>query len=185
MEPNNTQVVRERIKKFVPDYAKLLDKASLTDIELNNLRKAIDNNLKEATFLGKELTNEQKVVKAFADMARGIVKKETGTELLFKQQSEAIGLRKLSEQAIKKFETQGRPGLLDITSAGVGGAIGGIPGAAIGVGVERLTRSPQFQGGTARVLRAADKLRPFLKSLNPAEQKILMNLIQNSQEPAK
>lgn len=171
--------LKDRIQKFVPDFADLLDKPALTDSELNTLRKAIDNNLKEATFLGKELTNEQKTVKYFADKARGVVQKATGTEKLFAQQSEAIGLRKLAEGAMKKAESQGRPGLLDITSAAVGAGLGGVPGAAIGIGIERALRSPQVQGGLAQALRGLKPLQGVIEKMSPVARAGFITTLQS------
>lgn len=158
--------LKARVAKLIPSHANLLLKKVLTAEQANSLRIAIDNNLRAETAFGpfaRSLSNEQKLVKAFDTILRNMIKKRTGTEALFKQQSEAIGLAKLAEQAAAKFETQGRPGLLDLMGAGIGGAIGGLPGAAVGVLGERALRDPRVLGGAAQTLRFGSKLAPVSK----------------------
>ena len=137
----------------------------------------IDNNLKEPTFLGKALTNEQKAVKMFSDIARRSVQNVSNTQVLFKKQSEAIRIRDLAREAFKKAETQGRPGLLDIGAAGIGASVGGVPGAIAGVATERALRSTTVQGGVAQALRKLGGLDPILRKLAPAERTIILNLL--------
>lgn len=165
-------VLKGRIQKFVPDFAPYLDKSSLTPEMQNDLRLAIDTNLKETTFLGKELTREQATVKKFADSLRANVKKISGTEALFKQQSEAIRIANLAEEAIKKAATSGRPGFTDIMAAGLGSAIGGattgglgaVPAAAAAVGLTRAVRSPRVQAGVGQLLSKSKALTPVMEA---------------------
>ena len=173
----SADTLKERILKFIPDHAPILNKTNVSVEDLNIVRRAIDNNLREATFLGKELTNEQKAIKVFADRIRALVQKKSGTQSIFKTYSEAVRINQLAREALKKAETQGRPGLLDIGSAGIGGIIGGLPGAAVGVGIERLSRSAPVQGGIAQGLRSLQSLQPILKKLAPAERTIILNLL--------
>lgn len=170
-------MLKQRLSGFVPDHAYLLNKPKINEKELNILRMAIDNNLKEPTFLGKALTNEQKAVKMFSDITRRTVQKVSNTQTLFKKQSEAIRIRDLAREAFKKSETQGRPGLLDISAAGVGGLVGGVPGAVAGVATERALRSTTVQGGLAQGLKKLGGLDPILRKLAPAERTIILNLI--------
>src|SRR3990167_4805409 len=90
--------LKARVAKLIPSHANLLLKKVLTAEQANSLRIAIDNNLRAETAFGpfaRSLSNEQKLVKAFDTILRNMIKKRTGTEALFKQQSEAIGLAKL------------------------------------------------------------------------------------------
>ena len=151
----STNNLKARIAKFAPDFAPVVRKKQITLKEANSLKIAITNNLKEASFLGKELTGEQKAVKRFAGELSKVIKTKSGTEALFKQESEAIRINRAVADAIRKFETQGRPGdLLDLTGLGLGGAVGSIPGAVIGYGLQRAGRSPRVLTGVARGLRA-------------------------------
>lgn len=175
--------LKERISKFVPDHAYLLNKTKINEKELNILRMALDNNLKESTFLGKALTNEQKAIKMFSDLSRRTVQKVSNTQELFKKQSQAIRIRDLAREALKKSETQGRPGLLDISAAGVGGLVGGVPGAVIGVATERALRSTTIQGGLAQGLSSLQALQPILQKLAPAQRTIILNLIGQQAQP--
>lgn len=174
--------IKDRLARFVPDHAYLLDNIRWTDAEANTLRKAIDNNLKEAAFQGKELTNEQKVAKTFADKLRSIVQSKTGTEDLFKEQSKAITLRDVADDAINKSETQGRPGLLDVTAAGIGGGIAGIPGAAAGVIAQRALRSPRVQGAVAQALHLSKPIEDILAKLEPLERNAVLNFFSRSSD---
>lgn len=169
--------LRRRISNFIPDHADLVLKDSLTQKEANLLRRAIDGNLKEATFLGKELSNEQKAIKMYANKLRALVQRDSATEALFKQQSEAIAINKLAKQAMDKAETQGKPGLLDITSAGVGFGGGGIPGAIAGVVAQRALRSSRVQSGTAQILRKLAPVAPALEKLAAPERLLIINSI--------
>jgi hypothetical protein len=146
---------KQRIANFIKDHSHLLKKKVLSADEALTLRQSIDKNLKEATFLGKELTNEQKIVKQFADALRAEIKDRTKTSDLFAKQQGAININKITDAAIKKYETQGRPGLLDVTAAGLGFAGANIPGALGAIALERLVRDPRALTATAQFLRDA------------------------------
>ena len=181
----NASAVKERVAKFVPDHAALVLKKDLTEKEANVLRRAIDTNLKEATFQGKELTNEHKVIKEFADSLRNLVKSKTGTGDLFKRQSQSIGINKAVQTAIDKHEVLGRPGLLDATAVGLGLLSGaGTPGVITAVAAERIVRNPRFQMFLAQALRNSSALGPILKQLAPAERTVLLDLVAKAKNPS-
>ena len=176
--------LKGRISSVIPDHAYLVSKNFLTAKEANQLRMAIDKNLRAETAFGpfaRQMSNEQKLVKSFDTVLRNSIKDRTGTRALFDLQSESIGLSKLAEQASAKVGTQGRPGLLDIAGAGVGGTIGGIPGAAVGVLIERMLRSPRLLGGIAQALRAGQNLQSVLSKATPVQRTAVFRIVQELQ----
>lgn len=175
--------LQSRLKGFVPDHAKLLSKKQITWAQLNQLRTAVDKNLKETTFLGKELTGEQQVIKNFANRIRRTVQNNTGTKALFKRQSEAIRINDLAQKAMNKLQTTGKVGLLDLSGAGVGGLVGGIPGAAVGIGLERGLRSPTTQLVAGSALRKLGNVTQGKgAAVSPAVRAALLRLFGLSQE---
>ena len=175
-----TEQLKKRIQSFSPDFAKILNKKKISLVQLNNLRSAIDKNLKEATFLGKELTAEQSALKSFTNDLRELIQKQSGTQKQFKGYSESLRLQTLAEEAIKKDATQGIASIPGILGGVTGSLLGGVPGLVGGAAIGKIASTAPVMTGAARILQAANVPEEIIERFNkvsPAAQQEIIRVL--------
>ena len=164
--------------------------------ELNKVRKAIDNVIKETTFERvivkgeegalKELDVLRKIRESMADVVKEVVPE---TKVMFKELQNWIKVKKLSEKAIDKASSKYGIGFYD-SIAGIGGLITGGPVAAVGALVgKRILMSSETPLTIARLLKKlpsekATKLFELISDVPdtaPASvvKSVIMNFIQD------
>jgi len=140
--------------------ARLLGKKNITLQELNLLRQQLDRTLGDKFFL---LSGQSAIKKEAMGIAtkvlRNTVKKTLpSTRPIFQDFATFVQTNKLIDKAMAGVGSKFKIGLLDIGGAGVGGAIGGLPGAAVGVGARRVLESPVTQTTAAVLLNRLGKI---------------------------
>ena len=169
--------VREIIDRLAPQARKFLNKKALTLSEGNKLRQSLDRTLGDKGFLIGQLPFNKSVLRSFDNALRNKVQSlAPETKIPFRELSKEITFR----DALLDSTTQASRNQIvtfgDLFGAGIGG-FGGLPGVAAGVAIRRGIQSTPFLTASAVGLKQADKLRPILEKLAPAERTFLLKQI--------
>jgi len=160
------------VNKLAPQGKGLLAKGNLTPADANKLRSLIDKTLGDRGFVATQLPFNKDVLKSFTNTLRNKVKSSVPqTKPIFSEMAKEIRFRNILE---KKIPTEAGKQILtvgDFVVGGAGGAIGGIPGAAVGVFGRRIVGGPTAKVGAAvaleRLGRAGAKAAPITKKIAP------------------
>ena len=133
-------------------------------------------------FLTAQLPFNKEVLKSFNRVLREQVKTNAPqTRPLFNIQSKEITLR---DALLEKTTRQSGSQILSLTnilSFGAGATAGGLPGAAVGIGLRQAIQSTPFLTGAgvtlAKLGLVGQRIAPILQKLAPAERTIILNLL--------
>lgn len=168
------------IDNLAPQAKKLLNKKSLSLVEANQLRSALDKTLGDRGFLTSQLPFNKEVLKTFANTLRENVKNlaPEGTRELFFELSKEIGLR---DAMLNKASSAAKNQVLnafDLLLAGGGFLGGGTAGALSSVAAKKAIQSTLGKTFTAvRLNQLSEILAPVLEKIAPAERIAFINSI--------
>lgn len=173
----STKEVAEIVNQLAPQAKGLLTKQSMSLIESNRLRQAIDKTLGDRAFLAGQLPFNKSVLRTFANALREKTKSlaPEGTRELFSELSKEITLRdalmetytgKARNQVINAF---------DLILAGGGFLGGGVPGGLGAFAIKKGVQSTFGKTFTAvQLTRAQEVLEPIMKGIStPTKTAIL------------
>ncbi|MCK9370801.1 hypothetical protein M0R04_12905 [Candidatus Dojkabacteria bacterium] len=178
----------EEIKKIInnlaPQARGLLDKQSWSLTNANQLRRVLDKTLTDKAFLSQQLPYNKSVLMDFANTIRNTVKEKAPQEVrsLFEEMSKEITLSKALQRTYGGTKKGAGIGLKDLMALAGGGAAGGAVGSALTLSALKASENPaiklQFAQKLYKLDKLAEKVRPILEKLKPAEQGIISQMIQ-------
>lgn len=172
--------VRSILDGLAPQVKKTLQKEVVTLAEANQLRSQLDKTLGNRAFISAQLPYNKGILMDFTNAVREQVKANApeGTRAAFNTYAKEIKLRDLLEAKVAGSSRNQLIGLGDLISGGFGGAIGGLPGAALGAGARRAVQSTPALIGSAIGLQKLDQtLTPIISALEPQLQTAIINAI--------
>lgn len=97
--------------------------------------------------------------KAYRSLISGIEEAVPGTKNLGREESALIKLKEIADNQVARQSAKQNINLQRLGGAGLGGLIGGVPGAIQGYVLEQLANSPQFLQLMTKGTRAASKVK--------------------------
>lgn len=166
--PNSEYTVSDifsKMKSQLPSEAKVFSRIengdSLSLTEANNLRKAIDGITYKTAIDSPEVKAGKDVAAAFGNTLRGLVQNNApATKNVFSDFSKEINLNKALSKLSDRAEKAKFINMKDLIFGGLGGMIGGAPGAIATTATEKLLASPTAKIGLAKGVKY---LAPSLK----------------------
>jgi hypothetical protein len=164
-----------KIKTQVPSEAATLTKigkgGELSLEEANTLRQAIDKaTYKTTSFDSPEVKAGKELAQAVGNSIRETVKKiAPETVPIFDGFSKEIRLFKALSSLEKRTGKKSLIGMKDLWSLMAGGATGGLPGAMVGLGLEKVSSNPAVKLVTAKVVQ---KVAPAISGATKVGAKV-------------
>lgn len=96
--------------------------------------------------------------KAYKTLLSGIEEKAPGIKNLGREQSALLKLKDMAESQAARGAAKQNINFSRMGGAGVGGILGGIPGAIGGYAAEQVANSPQFLAGASKAMKIGSKV---------------------------
>jgi predicted lipid-binding transport protein (Tim44 family) len=97
--------------------------------------------------------------KAYRSLISGIEEAVPGTKKLGREESALIKLKEIADNQVARQSAKQNINFSRLGGAGLGGLIGGVPGAIQGYVLEQIANSPQFLQLMTKGSRAASKVK--------------------------
>lgn len=156
-----------KLKTQLPSEAKIFttleNGGTLPLDEANRLRQQIDRITYKTAIDSPEVKAGKDLAAAFGNSLRATVQTTAPeTQPIFANYSKEINVQKALQKLLAKGDKAAFVNMSDLMTAGVGGVIGGAPGAVASAVGEKITSNPVVKIGAAKVINA---LRPATKGL--------------------
>lgn len=159
--------VENIIAKQVPGAAGFLSNDYITPTQMNEIGRIINTDKPQIYNLDRVGKFNEQVLKSFSTIARQTVKKiAPETVPLLADQAEQIPVRNALGKLLKKHADKGVSisGFKKGVAAATGAVFGGVPGAALGYGIESALESPSVDVIGAQMLNRIGRPAQFIGS---------------------
>jgi len=167
------QTIIKVMKNLAPSEARTIDKLAngeATLFEANQVKKALYAQTKKVfTDTSTQSAKKQLGADIATSIADMIKNQAEDTVPIFDKMSKEINLRNALLKTFKKQDAQKLIGMYDLATAGLGGSIGGLPGAVAGDIGRKVLSNPATKFAGAKILNTIGKTKgvpTIIRTLN-------------------